>query len=277
MTQKYDDVLLPFLSLMRRELHANSRKGDRPGWLALDANTLLLEVYWHAAKLSAAVKNNDGPAVLEHSADVANMAMMVLDRCGGLAWVAPQEWSTALDVTLTKDEAEYIAAFVTAEHAEDLGPGDDVVRLLVGDGHSGHGLYAAHPEYPEEGAIFVKAIESVELEVQCDAQQVSTARRCRAEEAGSEVGATPIASARPADGSAQTEGGAQPIGMRVDGWYCYGMPAEPLSPEQRAEVIDYARSFEECSYSRDELEALDDEGIVSAAYSAMADYARGQM
>ena len=28
-SEKYDDVLLPFLTLMRRELHANSRKGDR--------------------------------------------------------------------------------------------------------------------------------------------------------------------------------------------------------------------------------------------------------
>jgi hypothetical protein len=86
---KYDEVLLPFLTLMRKELHANSRKGDRPGWLAMDANTALLEVYWHAAKLSAAVKNNDGPAIMEHSADVANMAMMVLDVCGGLAFVEP--------------------------------------------------------------------------------------------------------------------------------------------------------------------------------------------
>jgi hypothetical protein len=89
MSQKYDDVLLPFLSLMRKELHANSRKGDRHGWLAMDANTALLEVYWHTAKLSAAVKNNDGPAIMEHSADVANMALMVLDICGGLAFVEP--------------------------------------------------------------------------------------------------------------------------------------------------------------------------------------------
>jgi hypothetical protein len=89
MSEKYDDVLLPFLSLMRKELHANSRKGDRPGWLAMDANTALLEVYWHTAKLSAAVKNNDGPAIMEHAADVANMAMMVLDVCGGLAFIAP--------------------------------------------------------------------------------------------------------------------------------------------------------------------------------------------
>jgi len=85
--EKYDDVLQPFLTLMRKELHANSSKGDRPGWLKMDANTALLEVYWHVAKLSAAVKNNDGPAIQEHSADVANMAMMVLDVCGGLARV----------------------------------------------------------------------------------------------------------------------------------------------------------------------------------------------
>jgi hypothetical protein len=89
MNQKYDDVLLPFLSLMRKELHANSRKGDRPGWLAMGANVGLLEIYWHVAKLSAAVKNNDGPAIMEHSADVANMAMMVLDICGGLGFVEP--------------------------------------------------------------------------------------------------------------------------------------------------------------------------------------------
>lgn len=67
------------------------------------------------------------------------------------------------------------------------------------------------------------------------------------------------------------------IGMKIEGWYCYGMPAEPLTPEQRAEVIDFARTFEECGDSREELEAMDDAGIVSAAYSAMADYARGQM
>lgn len=84
---KYDDVLVPFVALMRNELHANSAKGDRPGWLAMDANTALLEVYWHVAKLSAAVKNNDGPAIMEHCADVANMSMMVLDVCGGLVQV----------------------------------------------------------------------------------------------------------------------------------------------------------------------------------------------
>lgn len=70
---------------------------------------------------------------------------------------------------------------------------------------------------------------------------------------------------------------AETIGMKIEGWYCYGMPTEPLTPELRAQVIDYARTFEECSQSREELAAMDDSGIISAAYSAMAEYAQGQM
>lgn len=81
---KYDDVLQPFVALMERELHANTGKGDRPGWLQMDANTALLEVYYHLAKLQKAVRNNDGPGIQEYSADVANMTMMVLDVCGGI-------------------------------------------------------------------------------------------------------------------------------------------------------------------------------------------------
>lgn len=59
---------------------------------------------------------------------------------------------TALDVTLTKDEAEYIAAFVSDSAEQN----DEVLRLMVGDGHSGYGLYVSDPDYPEEGAILVK-------------------------------------------------------------------------------------------------------------------------
>lgn len=84
MSGKYADVLGPFLRMMEAELHANASKGDRPGWLSMSPSTALLEIYWHTAKLSAAVKNNDAALIREHSADVANMAMMLLDVCGGL-------------------------------------------------------------------------------------------------------------------------------------------------------------------------------------------------
>lgn len=93
--QKYDDTLIPFLALMRRELHANSGKGDRPGWRRMSPEAALLEIYHHTAKLAKAVKNNDGPAIEEYSADVANMAMMLLDVCDGLTPVVVSSASPA--------------------------------------------------------------------------------------------------------------------------------------------------------------------------------------
>lgn len=65
------------------------------------------------------------------------------------------ELRTALDVTLTKAELERITAFVGDDDTE---ADDDAVRLLIGDGHGGYGLYASCPDYPEEGAILVKSL-----------------------------------------------------------------------------------------------------------------------
>jgi len=94
-TQRYDDTLLPFLALMRAELHANTAKGDRPGWLRMSREVGLLEIYWHAAKLSTAVKHNNLALIREHAADVANMAMMLLDVCGGLIQDTPLQTGEA--------------------------------------------------------------------------------------------------------------------------------------------------------------------------------------
>lgn len=85
--QKYDDTLLPFLAMMRNELHANAGKGDRPGWLQMSPNECLLEIYYHVSKLQKAIRHADVALIGEHSADVANMAMMMADIVGLL----PQE------------------------------------------------------------------------------------------------------------------------------------------------------------------------------------------
>lgn len=84
LTGKYGAVLRPFVAMMDAELHANAGKGDRPGWLAMSADTCLLEIYYHVAKLQKAVRKDQGNAICEHAADVANMAMMLVDICGGL-------------------------------------------------------------------------------------------------------------------------------------------------------------------------------------------------
>lgn len=87
LTGKYGDVLTPFVTLMEKELHANAGKGDRAGWLAMSPAVAMLEIYYHAAKLQKAVKDDAGPHIQEYAADVANMAMMLLDLCGGLVRV----------------------------------------------------------------------------------------------------------------------------------------------------------------------------------------------
>lgn len=80
--QKYDDVLLPFLDLMRTELRANSGKGDRAGWLSMSRETCLLEIHYHLAKLQKATLEDAPSGIREHAADVANMSMMLVDICG---------------------------------------------------------------------------------------------------------------------------------------------------------------------------------------------------
>lgn len=86
---KYDEVLKPFVKMMEAELHANAGKGDRPGWLSMSANTCLLEIYYHLSKLQKSVKDGNGDGICEYAADVANMSMMLVDICGGLALNAP--------------------------------------------------------------------------------------------------------------------------------------------------------------------------------------------
>lgn len=67
------------------------------------------------------------------------------------------------------------------------------------------------------------------------------------------------------------------IGMKIEGWVCYGMPTEPLTDAQRTEIREYAEGFEECGADHDELVDMADHDLIRAAYQAMAEYARGQM
>lgn len=67
------------------------------------------------------------------------------------------------------------------------------------------------------------------------------------------------------------------VGREIESWYCYGMPAEPLTEDQRAEIVEFADRFEECNEDAQELAALDDHALIRVAYCAMADYASGQI
>lgn len=71
-----------FATLMRRELWANRRKGDRSSWRKISTWVLWVEVSYHSAKLAVAVKTNDKDKIRELTADTANMLMMLADSAG---------------------------------------------------------------------------------------------------------------------------------------------------------------------------------------------------
>lgn len=96
-------VLGAFVERMQRELAANGGKGDRPGWTRDTPRDLLAEIQHHYVKLHTVVVEFDREEqglpsrpvpwgatmatrhlIAEFAADVANMAMMLADRCGAL-------------------------------------------------------------------------------------------------------------------------------------------------------------------------------------------------
>lgn len=81
---KYAEVLRPFVALMEKELHANSHKGDREGWLQMTEDQALGEIEYHVSKLSSAMANMNPDGIREYAADVANLCMMLLDIGGSL-------------------------------------------------------------------------------------------------------------------------------------------------------------------------------------------------
>ena len=73
-------------------------------------------------------------------------------RAGGLPMEQPaQQEPVALDVTIEGDSAKLLASMLEPVLEDEPTP----IRLLVGNGHSGHGLYVAAAEYQEEGAVLL--------------------------------------------------------------------------------------------------------------------------
>jgi hypothetical protein len=50
-----------------------------------------------------------------------------------------------------------------------------------------------------------------------------------------------------------------------------------MTDEERATAIDEALSFEECQYSKDELESMIDSDLCKPVYHVWCDYASGQL
>lgn len=79
----YKRLTEKFSEAMIKELDANHTKGDRDGdfgWMTMNNKQNLGELYYHTGKLQEAMKNNNIEEILEYSADISNLAMMVYDR-----------------------------------------------------------------------------------------------------------------------------------------------------------------------------------------------------
>ncbi|MBP6908540.1 MAG: hypothetical protein KBB75_01820 [Candidatus Pacebacteria bacterium] len=99
----YKEITTLFQKEMIKQLSDNKRKGDRAGWLSCEPMQLVLEIYYHTGKLQEAVKNNKKELIREYTADVANIAMMVLDKSGGLLPLAEKNSLEKPNTTWTKN------------------------------------------------------------------------------------------------------------------------------------------------------------------------------
>lgn len=69
---------------------------------------------------------------------------------------------------------------------------------------------------------------------------------------------------------------AKGVGFFVEDMHLYATDKR-LSAIERQDIVEDALRFEECSYSEQELCAMDDAALIGAHYWVMAEYARGQI
>lgn len=86
------------------------------------------------------------------SRDPCVHASVAIEMIDAILNTTPPAAPAQFDVTIEDDAAKMLRDML-GDDRDDLSP----VRLLVGNGHSGYGLYAAQAEYQEEGAMLLAA------------------------------------------------------------------------------------------------------------------------
>jgi hypothetical protein len=96
---------------MAREMRANEHKNAEAGWEAIKPKELVADLTYHAAKLARAVYEGNPTRIIEHAADVGNLAWMTADAAGVLTPGVVQErasepdlmeWDTAVKPAVLK-------------------------------------------------------------------------------------------------------------------------------------------------------------------------------
>jgi hypothetical protein len=85
-----------------------------------------------------------------------------LVEAGLKALTAPVQEPVALDVTIDDDDALAYLRDMVVQSDGDLTP----IRLIVGDWHSGRGLYVFSADYPDEGGVKIADVATTPPEAQ---------------------------------------------------------------------------------------------------------------
>ncbi len=160
----------------------NKRRGDDDyreiGWMehreAITAIKAALEAKDEPMQKPWAVARVDD---LERGGRTRALAMMLgLDApLYATPPAAPVQEPVALDITLEGDEAQALYDQL-GDDRENLHP----IRMVVGDGHSGHGLYVAQAEYQDEGAVLITSITPPQRNPLTDEEIVLIVAECAA-------------------------------------------------------------------------------------------------
>lgn len=117
------DEIDMFRHALMTELVANQFKGD---WADMGDNVVLhgREIAYHLTKLMYAMKRGDGPAIMEHAADVATGAMIAAINFDAMRednitvksceWTEDGEYEGAYDEGM-RDDMRFFAEVFTAE------------------------------------------------------------------------------------------------------------------------------------------------------------------
>lgn len=101
----------------------------------------------------------------DHVGTIANPAIKALEEA--LAKQAP----VAVDITIDDDDALSYLRDMVVQSDGDLTP----IRLLVGEWHSGYGLYIASADYPEEGAVKIADVAANKFDTTPQANPLTNA------------------------------------------------------------------------------------------------------
>lgn len=141
------EVLGQFIMECERKLRLHDQARGHMGWRAGTILGLLARLREEFFELEDIILNTFAgpPQVLAEAADVANLAMMVADRVGGLGWQPSEERDEDLAAITSEQIAAYFDALAHVGRRPDGQPRMPICGIMSASGRHGEMLACAHP------------------------------------------------------------------------------------------------------------------------------------